>query len=198
MFDYRVAGRYAKSLIDLAVEKKQLEQVREDMIYLESVCSFSEDFLFVIKNPLINKEAKKKAVSAVCGKNVNTLVMAFLHLLIDKNRENYLPQIIKAFLRQYDAIMQRHKVTLITAVPVSDSIKKNFLNKLHSEAKIENIQLNCFVNGDLIGGFILEYDGKRMDASLQNGLTNLQTKFEKVRISADAFSLPSIEKEVKK
>lgn len=192
MFDYRVAGRYAKSLIDLAVEKKQLEPVREDMIHLESVCRLSSDFLFMIKNPLIKKEAKKKAITAVCGKDISTLVMVFLHLLIAKNRENYLPQIIKAFLRQYDTIMQRHKVTLITAVPISDGIKKNFLNKLQSEAKIENIQLDCIVKCELIGGFILEYEGKRMDASLQNDLKNLQKRFEKVRLSGESFQLTSI------
>ena len=186
MFNHRFDKRYAKSLLDLAIERYQLEDVQENVLYLKSLCELSPEFLFMIKSPLIRRTEKKKAVSAVCGGHVNELVIAFLHLLISKNRERYLMQIIKAFLNQYDVIKDRHRAILMTAVPVTDLIKQSFLNKLQAEAKIGNVQLECVLKPELIGGFILEYDGRRIDASLLRGLKGLERQFEKVRIQLKA------------
>ena len=193
MFDYPIANRYANSLIGLAVEKQQLERVREDMLYLKSLCELSPEFLFVIKNPLIPNKDKKRAVSAVCSDNVCELVMVFLHLLITKNREGSLLKIIKAFFKLYDVIKERHKVVLITAVAVNDSVKQTILDKLKSEAGIRNIQLECVIKSELIGGFILEYDGKRMDASLRHRLSALETQFERARVSIESMNLSPFE-----
>jgi F-type H+-transporting ATPase subunit delta len=41
----RLAGRYAKSLIDLSVERNQLEEVYNDMKYLDSACKSSKEFV---------------------------------------------------------------------------------------------------------------------------------------------------------
>ena len=53
MLNPRLAGRYAKSLIDLAKEQNQLEQVYNDMIFLQSVCKMSREFVVLLKSPVI-------------------------------------------------------------------------------------------------------------------------------------------------
>ena len=64
MSDVRVASRYAKSLMELAQERGQLEQVKEDM---DSVCENSfgnRDLFLALRNPII-KHDKKLKYSAV-------------------------------------------------------------------------------------------------------------------------------------
>jgi len=45
MLNPRVASRYAKSILDLAVEKGQLEEVYKDMLYLQQLNKGSKEFL---------------------------------------------------------------------------------------------------------------------------------------------------------
>ena len=57
MSAYRVASRYAKSLLELAVERNELEQVHLDM---STVLSLSGDSSFsdMVKSPVISSEKK--------------------------------------------------------------------------------------------------------------------------------------------
>ena len=61
----RLASRYAKALIDLAIERGQLEEVFADMKWLQSVCKSNRDFVNVLRSPVIKADVKKKIVEAV-------------------------------------------------------------------------------------------------------------------------------------
>ncbi|MEJ7683572.1 MAG: F0F1 ATP synthase subunit delta [Segetibacter sp.] len=66
----RLAGRYAKSLIDLAVERNYLEEVYKDMLYLQAVCKASREFVVLLKSPVIPIDKKKQGFdSRDCRKN---------------------------------------------------------------------------------------------------------------------------------
>ena len=56
----RLATRYAKSLIDLAIEKGQLEKVFADMQWLQAVCKSNRDFVNLLRSPIIKGDTKKK------------------------------------------------------------------------------------------------------------------------------------------
>src|SRR5580692_8626795 len=95
----RLAGRYAKSLIDLAIEKNQLDEVFQDMLFLQKVCSDNKDFVSMLKSPVINADKKEKILEAVTKGKVTVLTALFNKLLIKKGRETYLPEIAKAFIQ---------------------------------------------------------------------------------------------------
>ena len=61
----RLAGRYAKSLIDLATEKDQLEAVYADMKYLQAVCKGSPEFVNLLRSPIIHEDKTKAIIEAV-------------------------------------------------------------------------------------------------------------------------------------
>lgn len=179
MLNPRLAGRYAKSLIDLAVEKNQLEEINNDMQYLQAVCKTSREFIILLKSPVIPVEKKNKALTAVTAGKISGITAAFNKLLIDKNREFYLPEIVNAFIDQYNTIKGIHKVKLTTAVAVSDEVKKSIVNKIIKETALEHIELESVVKEELIGGFILEYNNNLVDVSIQRDLRDLKTQFEK-------------------
>lgn len=179
MHNPRLAGRYAKSLVDLAVERNQLERVHEDMLYLQAVCKASREFILLLKSPVVPIEKKNKALTAVTAGKVSELTAAFNKLLINKNREFYLPEIADAFIDQYNAIKGIHKVKLTTAAPVSDEVRKAIVSKVTNEASLKNIELESIVDEEIIGGFILEYNNNRVDASIQRDLKDLKAQFDK-------------------
>jgi len=177
MHNPRLAGRYAKSLVDLAVERNQLEQVHEDMQYLRSVIKGSREFAALLRSPVVPVDMKSKAVNAVVKPNVSELTGAFTQLLISKNREINLPEIVEAFIDQYNLIKGINKVKLTTAVPVSDEVKNSIIAKIKRDTSMQNIQLDTVLNEDLIGGFVLEFNNNIVDASVAHDLRSIKKQF---------------------
>ena len=173
----RLAGRYAKSLIDLAEERNQLEKVYADMIFLQSVCRQSREFVTLMRSPVINADKKNSIVNAITKDKVEGLTSAFNKLLIQKGRESILPEIINAFIEQYNTIKGIHKVKLATAEPISEELKKAIEHKLKTDAALPTIELETVVKEDLIGGFVLEFDNKLVDASILRDLKDIQKQF---------------------
>ena len=179
MLNPRLAGRYAKSLIDLSTETNQLEVVYRDMQYLQAICKASRPFVSLLKSPVIPIDKKLKALNAVTGSNVSELTSKFNALLINKNREFYLPEIIDAFIDQYNVIKGIHKVKLTTAAPVSEEVKATIVNKMIKETSLDNIELETVVEEGIIGGFILEFENNLVDASIKRDLRDIKSQFEK-------------------
>jgi len=175
----RLANRYAKSLVDLATEKNQLEVVYADMKYMQAVCAGNKDFVSLLKSPIIKADKKANIINAVTAGKVSEITKLFNQLLVTKGRESELPEIVEAFIEQYNAIKGIHIVTLTTATEVSDTVKTSIENKVKAAQGIGNIELHTKVNEDLIGGFVLEFNNNLVDASVARDLRDVKKQFEK-------------------
>ncbi len=173
----RLAARYAKSLIDLSIERGQLEQVYLDNLYLKGIMKGSQVLIDFLNNPAINSEKKLKVVQALRSGQTSEITQQFNDLLIRKGRENYLPEIADAFIEQYKEYKGIVTIILTTAVPINDDVKSVFINKLKREGNLKEVELICLVNENIIGGFILEGRGRRIDASIAYDLTKVKNRF---------------------
>src|SRR5919112_5487093 len=144
----RLAIRYAKSLLDLAQEQNKLELVYNDMKLLDNICTTNREFANVLKSPIIKEDKKNRIIESVTAGRINSLTASFIKLLGSKSREANLPEIISAFIEQYNVAKGIHKVKLTTAVEVSDEIKNDFINKIKSSEGVEHIELETLVNED--------------------------------------------------
>ncbi|HEX8462227.1 MAG TPA: ATP synthase F1 subunit delta [Segetibacter sp.] len=179
MLNPRLAGRYAKSLVDLAVERNELEVVYNDMQYLQAVCKASREFVSLLKSPVIPIDKKGKALTAVTTGKISTLTATFNQLLVSKNREFYLPEIVDAFIDQYNTINGITRVKLTTATPVSEEVKSAIVNKIKAETSLQKIELETVVREELIGGFVLEFNNNLVDVSIQRDLRDIKSQFAK-------------------
>lgn len=173
----RLASRYAKSLIDLAQEGGQLDQIFQDLQLLASVSRENRSFLAFIRNPVINADKKEKIFSAIFSGKLSPLTDKFCTLLIRKGRENYLPEIAHAGVSQYRQLKHIRQVKITTAVPLGEELKKAIIAKVQSEISGEQIELVTEVNENLIGGFVLESDNNLFDASILRDLKDVQKQF---------------------
>lgn len=174
----RLAGRYAKSLIDLAVEKNQLEPVYQDMVYMNELIGASPEFERMLKSPVIKGDKKEKILDALTGDKLGIISSSFNRLLVRKGREVYLPEIITAFIQQYKDYKGIHIVSLTTAIPLTEEVKSVILNKISEATHLKQVELKTKVNPDIIGGFIIETDGRLIDASILFDLNAIKKQFE--------------------
>jgi len=174
----RLASRYAKSLIDLAIEKGRLEQVFADMQWLQGVCKSNRDFVNMLRSPIIKADSKKKIIAAVTNGKVSEITSGFNSLLTTKGRENSLPEIIAAFIKAYKEHKDIQTIKLTTASPVSDMVKKAIVEQVKKSAAIKNVELEEKVDAELIGGFVLQIGDQLVDASIAYDLKAITRQFE--------------------
>lgn len=174
----RLASRYAKSVLDLAVERGQIEQVNNDMLYLQQLVKASRDFLNLLRSPVVSADKKLAVYNMIAAQNVSELTNAFIRLLVNKGREGELPEIIAAFIKQYKDYKGINIVKLTTAVPVSDEVKNNIVLQVKRTSNMDIVELETTVDPKIIGGFVLQTGDRLIDASLAYDLKEVSRQFE--------------------
>jgi F-type H+-transporting ATPase subunit delta len=173
----RLAARYAKSVLDLSIEKGRLDVVYNDMQFIRDLCLSSRDLVSVLKSPVIKADKKDKILEAITAGKVDIITATFNKLLVNKGRESYLPEIADAFIQQYKDLKNIYTVKLTTAVPVGEDLKNSIVDKIRATSSMQNIELNSEVDEEIIGGFVLEIGDKLVDASIAYDLNNVRKQF---------------------
>lgn len=174
----RLAHRYAKSLIDLSIERNELETIYGDMQLLSGICKSNRDFVNMLRSPVINPDVKAKIMDAVLMGKITELTTAFTKLLVKKGREGNLPEICTAFIQQYKEYKNIYTVKLTTATVLSNELKNSIIERVKATSQMQNIELETEVNKDLIGGFVLQAGDKLVDVSVAYDLKLIAKQFE--------------------
>jgi len=124
------ASRYAKSILDLAVEKKQLDAVYKDMILIKSTIESSHDLKVFLKNPVARVDKKLSVLKVLFSKNVSKLTNAYLELVANKKRANILFEISIEFVEQYRKFNGITTAVITSAVKLDDASRKKALEIL--------------------------------------------------------------------
>ncbi|MCB9263584.1 MAG: ATP synthase F1 subunit delta [Lewinellaceae bacterium] len=174
---HRIASRYAKSLIELAIDQKKLEVVTEDVRLFQKLVK-NRDLYLLLKSPIVHADKKKQILKLIFESKLDELFMAFLNILVSKGREAYLPEIADEYVLQYKQVKHISTVKLTTASPLTKELQKAIHEKLEaSKATDEHVELVSAVDPALIGGFVVEFEDKIYDASVKHKLDRLRKEF---------------------
>ena len=177
MLNPRVANRYAKSLMDVAIEQNQMEALQEDMKFLQQVCKQSRDFTMVLKSPIIPADKKMHVLEQVTAGKIHPITGMFLKLLITKNREANLPEIAGAYQERYNQIKGIHRVKITTAIPVGENVIAELIKKLKQDKNIERVEVETAVDPKLIGGYKMQMEDFLMDNTISRDLNDVKKQF---------------------
>ncbi|MBU6340423.1 MAG: ATP synthase F1 subunit delta [Bacteroidetes bacterium] len=175
----KIAARYAKSLIELAAEAGKLNQVHDDMLMLRQAAQ-NRDLRLMLKSPVIQNDKKNAALQAIFTGKIDALTLSYLQLLVNKNRESFIPEITDEFIDQYKTMNKITSLKVITASELSDATLDALRKKIvEAGVTFENLDIETQIDPKIVGGFILEFDNKRYDASVIHKLTELKNQFQK-------------------
>ena len=173
----RVALRYAKSLLSLADQRNILEQVKDDMLTLATVCEQNTDFLDMLKSPIVKSDRKASILKLVFEKEVCELSMKFINLVLEKKREAILGAIANSFMDLYNDLKNIVKATVVTANAITEDTRNKVLSQLKLVAGDANILIEEQVDESIIGGFVLRIGDTEYNASIANKLQQLKREF---------------------
>jgi F-type H+-transporting ATPase subunit delta len=177
MSTYRIASRYAKSLIDLAIEQGKLDRILEDITGFVNATK-NRDLLLLLKSPLVKPDKKEKVMDVLFKDKLDPLTHSFMQIIIRKGREAQLPEIAQEFINQYREIRGISIVDIVSAEELSKDTIESIRKKLFdSNLAHGNIQFNTSVDKELLGGFVISFEDKLYDASVKHQLDELRKQF---------------------
>lgn len=166
-------GRYASALFDLASENGVVTAIEADLEKLGAALRESAEFIALIRNPQISREAAGKAVDSVAALlGLSDLTKNFLGVLSANRRLSALPEIIRAF--QAIAAAQRGEATadVATAHALTDEQVEQLRQKLEAREG-RNVKIRTSVDPELLGGLVVTIGSKRIDSSIRTRLNSL-------------------------
>ncbi|PCJ64130.1 MAG: F0F1 ATP synthase subunit delta [Bacteroidetes bacterium] len=173
MASSRIAIRYSKSLLDLAKEGGQIEEVKNDMDVVLAICADSKDLSNLLKSPIVKAEDKKAVLSKVF-KNTTDTTKNFISFLIDKKREEELPMVASYFISSYNDMKGIARATVISAVSLSDETLTQMKSYVEGILGKEDIELTNEVDPAIIGGIIVKHEDKLLDKSVSKELREIR------------------------
>ncbi|MDN3587942.1 ATP synthase F1 subunit delta [Pedobacter aquatilis] len=177
MSEIKVAGRYAKSLIDLAVENNALESTYNDMVLFEKAVDETPELEAILKNPIVPLDKKTGILNGVFADKVSKLTIAYFKIVVSKGRSAILFATAKQFIEQYNKLNGIVTADVTSATVLSAEAKEQVVAIVKRELGAKQVIINEKVNEKLIGGFILKVGDKQFDASIASGLNKLKKEF---------------------
>jgi F-type H+-transporting ATPase subunit delta len=177
MSGIRIASRYAKSLLDLSIEKGQLDTVQADMRLLDAAMDSNRDLRVMLSSPVVKADKKVDILQRIFKGNVSEMTMAFVTLLTNKGREGLLHEIVVSFLNQMRNYQGVSTATVISAVALDATSKAHVL-----EAAVKlaggKVELEEKIDASLIGGFILKVGDRMIDSAISSRIKALKREFD--------------------
>jgi F-type H+-transporting ATPase subunit delta len=167
-----LAQRYAKALFAVALERKLLDKVRGELHDFITRLESDKDFVEFMRSPENSRAAKHKLLEQAFKDRYSSAFFNFLTLVADKGRSALYQEIYMAFNELYDRHHRKARALAITAAPM-DKSDLNTLQTDLSKAMQLTLEIENRVDPAILGGLVLNIDGKILDASIKRQLDSL-------------------------
>ena len=173
-----ISVRYARALLKSATDQKLEDAVYQEMQLLAKSYIEVPQLRQTIDNPMLSKEKKEALLLTAVGGQPTDLTRAFIGLVLKEDREPVMQFIANSYVTLYRKQKNVIRGRLITAARVSPATEQKMRQMVESKTN-GTVEFETEVNPDLIGGFILEYDTYRMDASVKAKLNSILNQLRK-------------------
>jgi F-type H+-transporting ATPase subunit delta len=167
-----ISVRYARALLKCATDMQLEDKVYQEMATLAKSYIDVPQLRFTIENPTLASDKKQSLIETACGGDVTPLTKSFIALVLKESREKFIQFMANSFVGLYRKQKNIISGRLITAATVSPATEQKMKQMVESRTN-GTVEFQTEVNPEIIGGFILEYDTYRLDASVQTQLSKI-------------------------
>ena len=175
MSDSRAATRYAKAVLDFAMEQKAADKVEKDMKDIIATIAESNELKKVLSSPVVKSEIKKASLKAIF-KDGGQITMGLLDTLMANKRLDLLNEVALKYIAQYEQRKGEDVAYVTSAVPLTKALEDKILAQVASLTG-KKVTLENKVDEALVGGFVLRVGDLQYDASIASKLKSLKREF---------------------
>jgi F-type H+-transporting ATPase subunit delta len=167
-----VARRYAKAIFTLARDENALEPIGGELARLAAVAS-DPDTGAALANPLLSPSHRQAIAKTLADQlGLCPTMRNFVGLLADQKRLDQLVGIHQVYERLLDGALGRMRAVITTAADLRPEQKQQLIERLEKMTG-KSVLAQLRVDPDLLGGVVLEVEGKVYDGSLRTQLRRL-------------------------
>ena len=162
-----IASRYAKALLKYVVETGSGDKVYSQACVLGlRLLEIRQLRFFIENNPELSVERKLELLRSAAGEDIVPELVNFVRLVTDRRRMEFFSRMLYSFIALYRKAMNIKVGRVVTAAPV-DGLKERLEQLFHQRTGAE-VQIVEKISPEILGRFVFEMDGYRLDASVEN------------------------------
>nr|YP_010902469.1 ATP synthase CF1 subunit delta [Hypnea nidifica]WCH54324.1 ATP synthase CF1 subunit delta [Hypnea nidifica] len=169
----KIALPYAEALLEYAIKNKIINDMNSNLSAIQSLLSESMDFQEFLNNPLTAVKTKKKIITQLLSNQVNSFLLNFLLVLVDRRRISLINIIIDKYFKLAYKLDSITIANISTPVALTEAQQEALINKLKTMTNSQTVKLEMNIDTSLLGGFIIQVGSKVIDTSLSGKLKNM-------------------------
>lgn len=166
---------YSNALFKMAKGDGKLLDYQEDFEAFLYIYKENSDLNRFVNSPRIKKDEKKSFIKKVLDGKLSEPFLAFVNVLIQKRVINKLEKIFLYYRKLVDRENNIARGRVLSVKDVEQS-KMDNLAKLLSDKMNKKVILTNHIKEDILGGLVVEFEDKKIDMSVAQGLENLKNK----------------------
>lgn len=176
-----IAKRYALALFDLAIEKNCINDFENQVQTMYRILNSEEEFMKVLQHPQVLRDEKIKLIQGIFSSKIADELIGLLILVIQKNRQDHILDILNVFLDQVKAYKGIVSATVISAVPLSKEQINQITQKLIAGLK-KKVEIQLQIDPSIIGGLKIRVGDQILDSSIEGKLHSLKAELNDLQL----------------
>ncbi|MCX8011337.1 MAG: ATP synthase F1 subunit delta [Ignavibacteria bacterium] len=176
MGSFKISDRYARAMMNIALERNELDLIYNDLTLVSNTIHSSREFYLLLISPVIKIPKKRELVTAILKDKISRTTQSFLDIVINKGRAEQLNEIINRFFELRNAHLGILEVEVHSFTEL-DSIQKSKIQTFLEDYTKKKIKMNFSIDKSLKGGFLIKLKETILDASLKRQFELLRNKF---------------------
>lgn len=175
MSTLKIARRYAKSVLETAIEQQLDDVVAKDLATVESVGASSADFRAMMRSPIIDAQVKLSVLKDALGSIIHPLTMQFLKLIIEKGRGDLWREIVMEYRALLDDRKNIQRIRVTSAVELGAQERSQLESALTARLK-KTVVATYDTDPGILGGAVIRVGDQVLDGSIRHQLHVLKDK----------------------
>ena len=181
MRDRKVAVRYAGALLTSAKADGVLVEVAESYAAVLEVMANNKDLIIFLFSPQVRTQEKKELLEKVFGSRIESVLLHFFYLLIEKKRIEDIRDIGEEFADQVEKDQGVVRARVVTAIELPADLAEQLQGKL-AELTGARIILEKKIDPAVIGGVCVTMGDQILDGTVRTNLDSLRKNLEKAPV----------------
>nr|QVY58366.1 ATP synthase delta subunit [Kappaphycus striatus] len=169
----KVVLPYAEALLEHSYQNNLSDEVSQNLSIISDTLEQSSDLRLFFNNPLVSVELKKNVINHLFADQINTFVLKFLLVLVDRRRITLLTLIITKY---FDLVYKLNSTAIAyvsTAIALTEKQQEVLIQKIKTMTNSKQVKLEMSIDLSLIGGFTIQIGSKKIDTSLSGKLKQM-------------------------
>lgn len=170
----KISIRYARALYMSAKEHKKEDAIYKEIAAMGETFDRIPDVHTALTSPTVTEEEKMELLLAVAGKDASAEIQNFIKFVVEERREEYMPSIA----RMYEQIYRKENNIVISTLTSASELSESALSSVRKYVSrlcgSSNVEIRSKIDDGLIGGFVLDINSSRLDASIKGQLNALK------------------------